>query len=419
MRQFKNSLGLTAGALALAATAPALAQGAPTSWWDTFKLSGAGELGITFNPDVSSNRLNIGHLFTDKANIPLLNQLLVTAERPIDSSSSSIDFGFKFQGMFGSDARYTHFLGMLDKTITGTRYQLDIVEANVQAHLPFLTPGGIDVKLGQFVTLEGIEVIPAAGNPLYSHSYIFNYGIPLKHTGLMTVTHVNPSLDVYLGVTSGVNTTLGGGDNNGSASFHGGVGLNLLDGNLLVLATTHIGAEYATRNTPNSLRGTRWLNDVAITWKVTDKLTLLTDLNLIHDTGFDASALGIAQYATYQINDMFKLVGRAEVFRDSCGKAGFCFVGAFPGNTDFVDAQLGNTNTSFSPTAGHSATYGSITVGLNITPPVPKMIEGTVIRPELRYDRVLDGAKPFDTNGGTVGTKHGAFTLAADIVVPF
>ena len=333
-------------------------------------------------------------------------------------SSSSIDFGFKFQGMFGSDARYTHFLGMLDKSIKG-RYQLDIVEANVQAHLPYLFSGGVDVKLGQFVTLEGVEVIPAAGNPLYSHSYIFNYGIPLKHTGLMTVSHISPMLDVYLGVTSGVNTTLGGGDNNGSASFHGGLGLNLLDGNLTVLATTHIGAEYATKATPPAFRGTRWLNDVAITWKATDKLTFLTDLNLAHDGGFGATAGGIAQYVTYQLNDMFKLVGRAEIFRDGCNN-GFCFVGAFPDSSwDFVDAQLGNPNTSFSPTGGQSATYGSLTLGVNVFPPVPKAIEGTVIRPELRVDHILAGPPAFDTNGGTLGTKRTAFTIAADFVVPF
>ena len=120
MRMSKKSIGFSLGAVALAASAPASAQG----WWDSFKFSGAGNVGITLNPDVDRNRLNIGHLFTDRANDPMLHQLLVTAERPIDPASSSIDFGFKFQGMFGSDARYTHFLGMLDKSIKG-RYQLD------------------------------------------------------------------------------------------------------------------------------------------------------------------------------------------------------------------------------------------------------------------------------------------------------
>src|SRR6266571_742960 len=75
-----------------------------------------------------------------------------------------------------------------------------ILKAHALFHLPWLTTGGIDVKVGQYVTLEGTEVIYAPDNLLYSHSYIFNFGIPFKHTGIMTTTHVNPVLDVYAGI---------------------------------------------------------------------------------------------------------------------------------------------------------------------------------------------------------------------------
>lgn len=61
----------------------------------------------------------------------------------------------------------------------------------------------------------------------------------------MATTHVIPMLDIYLGVDTGVNTTFGNrfncfncGDNNRAAAFHGGFGLNLLDGALTVAATT-------------------------------------------------------------------------------------------------------------------------------------------------------------------------------------
>ena len=94
--------------------------------------------------------------------------------------------------MIGEDARYTHFLGELDYSID-SRTQLDVVEAHVLAHLPWVTQfsqGGIDLKLGQWVTLLGAEVITAPDNPFFSHSYIFNFG-PFKHTGLMATDHVN------------------------------------------------------------------------------------------------------------------------------------------------------------------------------------------------------------------------------------
>ncbi len=219
--------------------------------------------------------------------------------------------------MYGTDARYTHYLGELDYIINDWS-QFTPVEALGIVHLPWLFAGGIDVKAGQYVTLEGAETIDPTTNYLYSHSYIFNFGIPLVHTGIMTISHVDPMVDIYLGVDTGVNTTFGNrqGDNNGAAAFHGGIGLNLLDGNLTILATTHIGAE--NPDTPgvalacacNPNNALRYLNDITVTWKATDSLTFITDVNYIRDDGFNASGYGIAQYAIYTVNDWLKLVGR-------------------------------------------------------------------------------------------------------------
>src|SRR5690242_5646871 len=78
---------------------------AAASWWDTFSISGHVEGGMTFNTYPQNNGLNFGQLFTDKTNTPLLNQALVTVQRPIDPKATGYDFGFKFQAMYGSDAR--------------------------------------------------------------------------------------------------------------------------------------------------------------------------------------------------------------------------------------------------------------------------------------------------------------------------
>jgi hypothetical protein len=99
--------------------------------------------------------------------------------------------------------------------------------------------------------LEGAEVIDPTGDYLYSHSYIFNFGIPFVHTGIMSVSHVDPLVDIYAGIDTGVNTTFG--DRNvAHPAFHGGIGLNLLDGNLTILATTHIGAQTPNTNGTNN-----------------------------------------------------------------------------------------------------------------------------------------------------------------------
>jgi len=389
------------------------------SWWDTVSVTGLVEVGASGNPN-SPAVTNFGQFFTDKANSGFLNQSSITVQRPLDSKTTGYDFGFKFQAMYGSDARYTHFLGELDYAVTG-REQLDVVEAHALFHLPWLTTGGIDLKIGQFVTLEGAEVINASDNALYTHSYIFDFGTPFVHTGILATTHVNPMLDMYTGVTTGVNTTFGNhldcfncGDNNQAAAFHGGIGLNFLDGNLTVLATTHIGPEnpnttltrLACACDPNS--ALRYLNDVTTVWKLNDKLTLTNDANYIRDDGFHATGYGMAQYATYAINDWLKITGRGEIWRDNNG----FFVASYPGNLDFVGTEHGNPLAV--AVSGGPTTYGALTVGLAIKPPVPKQIEGLVIRPEIRYDTSLNNTTPF---GG--GTKSSQWTFASDLIVPF
>ena len=397
----------------------------PPSWWSTFTVSGILEAGITGNPDLGSGGINFGRLFDDKANTPLLNQASIILQRPIDSSAKSIDYGFKVQLLYGSDARYTHYLGECDYCI-GNINQFDVEEAWVAAHFPYVFSGGFDVKVGQFVTLLGSEVINAPDNIFYSHSYIFNFGIPLKDTGVMTVAHVTPILDIYAGAITGVNTSLGWnspaygdpGDNNNAPGFEGGFGLNLFDGKVSVIAATNIGPNNA--NTPlvaalcgcNPNTTWRYLNDVAVTWKATDKLTFVGEANYAHDDGYGGvDAYGFAGYATYQLDDWIKLSGRAEIFRDNNN----FFVAAFPNNFDFVNVEHGYFNTAFAAPA--ATTYAELTGGVTITPVLPKntpYLKGIIIRPEVRYDTSLNSTTPF-----AGGTKSSGVTLATDVVLKF
>ncbi len=135
-------------------------------------------------------------MFTDKANTALLNQILLTATRPLDPKATDYDLGFKLQVMYGSDARYVQYLGEGDYWINELD-QITPVEVWGVVHTPWLFSGGIDIKAGQWVTLEGAETIDPTTNYFYSHSYIFNFGIPLVETGVMTISHVDPLVDIY------------------------------------------------------------------------------------------------------------------------------------------------------------------------------------------------------------------------------
>jgi Putative beta-barrel porin-2, OmpL-like. bbp2 len=427
---FSKLVGAVVGSacMMLLAAAGASAQTtapAAKSWWDAVNLSGYLEAGVTGNFDAGSTNLNIGHLFTDKANQFLFNQGSLIFERPVDTSGG-LDWGFRFQGLMGTDARYTHFLGEADY-LANTLVQFDILEASVTVHAPYFTAGGEELKIGQFPTLLGAETIDPRTNYFYSHSYIYNFGLPLKDTGVMLTTHVSPLIDLYTGLISGVNTSIGGGDNNKAPAFEGGIGFNISNA-LTLLLTTNIGPEDSCPSTAAyNCNGTlRYFGDAVLTWKISPKLTSITELNIIHDDQtlgvpghlYSPTAGGAATYLVYNWSDMVALVGRAEVFRDAQG----FFVGAFPGsNTDFVDCEWGKPSCVAFGT-GVATTYGELTIGLNIKPTVPHIFSGFVIRPEFRVDQVLAGPNAFAvdaTPAGYVAKSRTQETLAIDAVLPF
>ena len=367
------------------------------------KFYGWIEGGITANPASPGDNQNFGRLFDDRSNEPLLNQFSLTAERALDPKASGFDWGFKIQGMFGSDARFTHSMGLHDTTCSD-RYQPDLVEAYLAMHFPVLTEGGVDFKVGKMVTLEGAETIDPRTNVFYSHSYIFNFGIPHTHTGAMVTLHATKELDLIGGITRGLNTSTQ--DNNGAAAFHGGFGLNLQDGKVVVLATTHFGPE-----TPDNNQDYRYLNDVTVTCKISDKLTSITDLNYTYDQVGGAACYGVAQYFTYQINDWLSAGVRAEVWRDDDG----FYAVSYANYTDPMSLLRDGTTSDPRTVFGGDTTYGELTLGVNMKVPVSGFIKGLVIRPEVRMDWALSGGNhPFNDSQDS-----SMFTFGVDALMTF
>ncbi len=396
------------------------------SWLDCnrVKVSGHTEIGYTYNPDDPDDRLNMGRLFDDRSNDFRFNQTIVTFERALDPQACCSDWGFKAQFMYGSDARYTHSLGWMDN-ITNDTLQPEIVELFATYHLPCLTKGGVDIKVGQFVTLMGAEVIYAPANYTYSHSYIFNFGIPLKHTGIMTTTHVHKGFDLSLGIVSGINTGSFD-DNNDDLSFHGGFTWKpCCDSDQWVInGSAHIGPENDTFfDGPLDLDGdgivdvtndvsddNRYIVSLQSIYQHSSCVTLVTDLNAGWDEAFGGTEwYGVAQYFIYKMSDCCSLVVRGEIFRDDDGFV----VAKFGDNDDFIDVERGEVGGLDVATAGGGdTTYTALTVGLNLKP-----YENLLLRPELRWDWADGGsltAGPFDDLSDNT-----SFTIGMDAILFF
>ncbi len=368
-------------------------------------LSGWLEAGVTANFASPDDRQNFGRLLDDRSNEPMLNQLAVVAERSLDPKSSDrFDWGFKIELFYGSDARYLHSLGLFDLTTDDT-VQPDLPEAWFLAHFPLEgTAGGVDLKVGKFMNCFGADMSDPRMNVFYSRSYIFNFGCPFNGTGVLATLHALPGLDLYASVDRGLNVAVE--DNNDSASFYGGLGGNLCGGKLTYAALTHIGPE-----NPGDNHDFRYLSDVTITWKATDKFTSITDFNYVYEESFRAKGYGVAQYFTYAITDWLTAGIRGEIWRDADG----FFVAQFASNNDFIHFARGDDTVFDRRTVGGGrTTYGALTAGVTIRPSVPKPLTGLMIRPELRYDRSLNSTRPFNDS-----SDRDMLTAGVDVIFSF
>jgi hypothetical protein len=413
------------------------------------QISGHTELGLSINPDSPTNNANFGQPFTNGANAFRMNQTMFTVEHDTDSAATAMDFGFKFQTFYGTDVRLTHFYNEFDRA-TNSPYQWDINYAELNMHAPpgMLLSGGADIQIGEYATPLGYEVIDATGNPFYSHSYIFTYGLPYKHTGILGTFHVNDTVDIWGGWDTGVNDSFVGAKGNANASLlHGIIGFglnNLLGGNLTLVALAHFGAEnpvglkYANgTNVRVDGEGVQYY-DANGTYKINDNLNITTEVNLIKNDAYGATGGGVAQYVSYTLNDQWTLGARVEAFADQTKSNGFGgFVTNCPGGQDAVDAERniplsnantpngcygGNVNTA-ATAPGKNITYGELTIGAAYSPPLtmPSTL-GLVIRPEARFDSIVGGSAhvaPYDVGSNGQGKKSSQITLAVDAILSF
>jgi hypothetical protein len=466
--RFLTGSAAIALAIGLAVAAPARADDAtpappappPHPMVGPVMFSGWVDGGTSINPDDPDNHVNFGQLFSDQANTFRMNQLVLTAEKDLDPAATGLDWGFKIQGLYGTDARFTHSFGLFDRA-TNSPYQFDFIEANALAHLPVVFSGGIDLKAGIYSTPIGYEVIDAPGNFFYTHNYITNFGIPLKHFGLLSTSHVNDLIDIWAGVDTGNQGSFPkrGSVADTSASILGGFGVNNPIPNLTILALAHLGPANGyvqgdkcsnpgllcytngagQRQDPN--HHARQIYDVVTTYKWGDNWTFANEINAIKDDlspaltpgHSGATAEGTSVYAIYKLNDQWSFGARGEVFRDDQG----FFVSAVQESDAFVNAErfIPTTYPAFNSAynAG-KATYGDITIGANYVPPIPPLPlnASLTIRPEIRWDHAWgmnSGAHPFDVtaaSGKTVppsgtlnGTKDDQFLFSVDAIFGF
>lgn len=364
------------------------------------------------------NDLNFGVNPNYQANRWMGNQYYLVIENPLEQNDR-INFGFRVDNLFGNDWQFNHMRGLFEHSFRLNHFAgYDPAQIYGEVHLPWLTKGGLDVKGGRFYTILGYEVVPAIGRPLLSVPYMFNYGQPFTHLGMISTLHLTDRVNVLNGVVNGYDRWFNA---NYKWNYIGGVTWTSKSGKSSFAASYIFGPNqyphflsgtnqqiFLPGNTiPPHEDGRRNLgygsnNRLSFTfvysYKWTEKLTQVAEVDLSYENNIPGSggltlANGLfsggadrndswqafGNWFLYAFNDKLTGVWRSEVFRDDGGQ-----------RTGFRD------------------TFYEQTLGL-IYKPKPWLW----VRPEARYDWSQFTHPYFD------GTKKSQFTIAADIILLF
>ncbi|MGE3822295.1 MAG: outer membrane beta-barrel protein, partial [Isosphaeraceae bacterium] len=151
-----------------------------------------------------TTRTNFGVNPNFMANKWMGNQYYFVVEKPVEQNDT-LNFGFRVDNLFGHDWAFNHMYGLFDGAWpSGWFPGYDPAQFYAEMHIPpILSKGGTDVKGGRFYTILGYEVVPATGRPLLSVPYMFNYGQPFTHFGMLATTHVTDRLNWLNGTING------------------------------------------------------------------------------------------------------------------------------------------------------------------------------------------------------------------------
>ncbi len=360
-------------------------------------LSGWLEQGLTLNGNHPPSGFNGPVAINDLDREYQMNQLWLTAERPV-TTGDGFDLGGRIDLTYGTDWRWDINNG-LENRINGLddqTYGMMLPQAFVEAAY-----NDLKVQLGHFESGFDYESLPAPANTFYSHSYCYTYAVPHQLTGMRADYQLDGNWSVQGGMHRGWNQFE---DNNHAIDFLGGIRWQSSDRRTTV--------SYALTNGPQDPAGGQ--NRFVYSLVIQEKLGPRSQYVLVHDLGVENNApldgrqsqwYGLNQYYIYSLSSQWAACLRAEWFRDQDG-----VIVDGPGTMPGVRAWSGR---------GFAGNFYEVTAGVNWHPH-----QNVIFRPEVRYDW-YDGGLGTDSAAAPPGLPFGdgrsstQLLTAADLILLF
>jgi hypothetical protein len=176
--------------------------GADGPAWEQSKVKVYGWLEGSFNLSTSHNS-NYPSAYDIFANRIEFDQAVVYVERLPDTvQTDHFDWGFHLTGLYGTSYRFTTNLGYFSGQLLDDHrvYGFDPALEYVDLYIPQVAEG-LNIRVGRFISIPGIEAQLAPNNYVYTHSLLYAVD-PFTDTGILGTMRVNEHWLIQLGITA-------------------------------------------------------------------------------------------------------------------------------------------------------------------------------------------------------------------------
>jgi len=349
---------------------------------------------LNFSTSAHRNEPEANDLYSNRFE---MNQLVLYVERSPDSvQRDHIDWGYHLTALYGTDYRFTIAKGYLSGQLLNDHHQygFDPALEYVELYIPQVAQG-MNLRLGRFISVPGIEAQLAPNNYIFSHSLLYAID-PFTDTGLMATVKLSDQWLVQLGITGGHDVALWTPDAKPSGTACLSYTTASVNDNVYICANGINDGKYAYNN----------LQQYDVTWyhKFSKTVHMATEAWYMYER--DVPALRGTIRPETGANGAYCLTGEQRCTAPEYAMVNFLQKELSPHDflsfrSDFLDDKKGQRT-------GYATRYSENTVMWC------HWIGTTVqIRPELRFERAWD-QKAYDQ-----GRRHNQLTVASDLIFHF
>ena len=338
------------------------------------KIYGWVATSINFSTSAKNNFPVSYDIFPNKIE---LNQAVVYIERLPDTvQTDHFDWGYHVTGFYGIDYRFTTAKDYFSQQLLkfNRQYGFDPVLEYVDLYFP--VKDGLNIRIGRFLSVPGIEAQLAPNNYNMTHSLLYTID-PFTDTGIYGTLKLNKQWIVQLGLSAGHDVAPWSTDAKPSGIFCLNYSTKSNNDNFYGCANGINDGKYAYNN----------LQDYDFTWyhKFNSKWHSATEVWYMYETGVPNVAGNVANPVTPELgaNGAFCKVGALRCTAPEYAVVNYLnrevnskFMFGF--RSDFLDDKKGQ-RTGFATKYTENTLYATRYIGTTI-----------MIRPELRFDHSWD-----------------------------